>query len=235
MRIKKYRYFACDFETTVYEGQDYTEVWSAGLCELFTEDVIIYHSINEMFDYFYNMKENCMLYFHNLKFDGTFWLSFLIEELELKQAYVSKSNSAFQVEWLKDAEMPNRTFKYMISDRGQWYSIIIRINNHFIEIRDSLKLLPFSLKAIGKAFQTKHQKLDMEYEGFRYAGCTITPEERKYLENDVLVLKEALEYMFSENHNKLTIGSCCLSEFKTLTGKHNYSELFPDSECLDWS
>lgn len=228
MRIKKYRYFACDFETTVYDGQEYTEVWSAGLCELFTEDVIIYHSINEMFDYFYKQKENCMLYFHNLKFDGTFWLSFLIEELELKQAYISKSNSAFQVEWLKDSEMPNRTFKYSISDRGQWYSIIIRINNHFIEVRDSLKLLPFSLKAIGKAFQTKHQKLDMDYEGFRYAGCNITDEERKYLENDVFVLKEALEYMFTENHNKLTIGSCCLSEFKTITGKKNYANYFPD-------
>lgn len=229
MRIKKFRYFACDFETTVYEGQDYTEVWSAGLCELGTEDVIIYHSINEMYDYFYNQKENCMLYFHNLKFDGTFWLSFLIEELGMKQAYISRSNSAFQVEWLDDADMPNNSFKYSISDRGMWYYIVIRCNNHFIQIRDSLKLMPFSLKEIGKAFQTKHQKLEMEYEGFRYAGCPITPEEREYLANDVLVLKEALEYMFDEGHNKLTIGSCCLQEFKTTVGKKTtYETMFPD-------
>ena len=45
--------------------------------------------------------------------------------------------------------------------------------------------------------------------------------EKKYIENDVLVLKEALEMMFNEKHDKLTIGSCCLSEFKGF-----YDEIF---------
>lgn len=228
MRIKKFRYFACDFETTVYEGQEYTEVWASGVAELGTENVEIFHSIEETFEYFFNQKENCMLYYHNLKFDGTFWIDFLINKLELKQAYISKSNSAFQVEWLKDNEMPNKSFKYLISDKGMWYQIIIRINNHFIEIRDSLKLMPFTLKQIGKAFETKHQKLDMEYEGFRYAGCPISPKELEYLKNDVLVLKEALEYMFSEGHKLMTIGSCCMSEYKTILGKTVYDDIFPD-------
>ena len=31
----------CDFETTVYEGQDHTEVWASASVELFTEDVHI--------------------------------------------------------------------------------------------------------------------------------------------------------------------------------------------------
>ena len=97
-----------------------------------------------------------------------------------------------------------------------------------MEIRDSLKLIPSSLKRIGKSFGTKHQKLDMEYEGYRYAGCEITEEEREYIRNDVLVLKEALEKMFQEGHNKLTIGSCCLSEFKALYPKKEFDRLFPD-------
>ena len=89
--------------------------------------------------------------------------------------------------------MPNNSFKYSISDKGQWYNIIIKVNNHFIEIRDSLKLLPFSVKRIGQSFGTKHKKLDMEYTGFRYAGCNITEKEKEYIANDVLVVKEALE------------------------------------------
>lgn len=228
MRIKKFRYFACDFETTVYSGQQYTEVWASGVAELGTDNVEIFHSIEETFDFFYSQKENCMLYYHNLKFDGTFWIDFLLNKLEYKQAYISKSNSAFQVEWLKDFEMPNKSFKYMISDKGMWYTIIIRTNNHFIEIRDSLKLMPFTLKQIGKAFQTKHQKLEMEYEGFRYAGCPISVEEEKYLKNDALVLKEALEYMFSEGHKQLTIGSCCMKEYKSIIGKDYFTSVFPD-------
>ena len=114
-----------------------------------------------------------------------------------------------------------------------WYSIIVKVKNHFIEIRDSLKLLPFSVKRIGESFGTKHKKLDMEYTGFRYAGCDITKEEQEYIANDVLVVKEALEIMFKQGHNKLTIGSCCLEEYKkicrsSLEIQLDYAEMFPN-------
>ena len=68
----------------------------------------------------------------------------------------------------------------------------------------------------------------MEYEGLRYPGCKITEEERKYIANDVLVVKEALEIMFKEGHNKLTIGSCCLAEYEKLVGKQEYKAMFPN-------
>ena len=228
MRIKKYRYFACDFETTVYEGQTHTEVWASASVEMFTEDVNIFHSIEEQYNYFVGLKENVVAFYHNLKFDGSFWLDFLLVKLGMEQAYQKIGEEENEVEWLEERYMKNNTFKYSISDRGQWYTIVIKKNNHFIEIRDSLKLLPFSVKRIGESFKTKHKKLEMKYEGFRYAGCEITQEEREYIANDVLVVKEALEFMFNEGHNKLTIGSCCLSEYKALKTKELYEMQFPD-------
>ena len=228
MRIKKYRYFVCDFETTVYEGQENTEVWASAMVEMFTEDVKIFHSIDETYDYMVGLNENIICYYHNLKFDGTFWLDFLLVKLQMKQAYEKIGEEEYQVRWLKDRFMQNNTFKYSISDKGQWYSIIIKKNNHFIEIRDSLKLLPFSVKRIGDSFKTKHKKLEMEYAGFRYAGCEITKEEQEYIANDVFVVKEALEFMFAEGHNKLTIGSCCLEEFKNLNTKEGYEARYPN-------
>lgn len=227
MKVKKFRYFMCDFETTVYKGQVNTEVWASASVELFTEDVNIFHSIEEQFDYFKSLDTNICAYYHNLKFDGSFWLSYLLVDLGFKQAYTPLNEQETEVEWLKENEMPNNSFKYSISDKGQWYIIIIRVNNHFIEIRDSLKLLPFSVKRIGQSFGTKHKKLDMEYSGFRYAGCEITEKEKEYIANDVLVVKEALEIMFTEGHNKLTIGSCCLEEYKKIIGKEDYETLFP--------
>ena len=217
----------CDFETTVYKGQVNTEVWASASVELFTEDVKIFHSIEEQFEYFKSLGTNICAYYHNLKFDGTFWLSYLLVDLGFKQAYIPLNEQETEVEWLKEKEMPNNSFKYSISDKGQWYTIIIKVNNHFIEIRDSLKLLPFSVKRIGQSFGTKHKKLDMEYTGFRYAGCNITEKEKEYIANDVLVVKEALEIMFTEGHNKLTIGSCCLEEYKKIIGKEDYETLFP--------
>lgn len=68
----------------------------------------------------------------------------------------------------------------------------------------------------------------MEYEGFRYSGCEISDNEKEYISNDVLVLKEALEIMFAEGHNKLTIGSCCMAEYiNTVGGKECYEDMFP--------
>lgn len=228
MKVRQFRYFACDFETTVYKGQTNTEVWASASVELYTEDVQIFHSIEEQFNYFVSLNCNVVAYYHNLKFDGAFWLSYLLTDLEYKQAYKQLSERPDDVEWLKEKYMPNKSFKYSISDQGMWYSIIIKVKDHIIEIRDSLKLLPFSVKRIGQSFKTKHQKLDMEYTGFRYSGCVITPEEQEYIKNDVLVVKEALEIMFEEGHNKLTIGSCCLEEYKSIIGKEDYAMYHPN-------
>ena len=214
MARNKVKVLVGDFETTVYEGQQKTEVWASALVELYTEDVMIFHSIDETFDFLQSLDENLIVYYHNLKFDGSFWIDYLLRVKHFKQAYTQEGDNWRTIEWLKPSDMPNKSISYVISETGMFYLLTIRVNNHYIEIRDSLKLLPFSVSTIGKSFGTKHKKLDMEYEGYRYAGCEITPEEKKYIANDVLVVKEALETMYSQGNSKLTIGACCLSEFK---------------------
>lgn len=214
MRTQRPLIYVGDFETTVYDGQERTDVWACALVELNTEDVIIFNKISQAYNYLVSLNQNIICYFHNLKFDGQFWLSFLINELHYQQAAHIDNEDISNTSFLKKQQMQSETFRYSISDMGQWYSIIIKTGIHYIEIRDSLKLLPFSVKEIGKGFKTKHQKLDMEYKGYRYPGCTITEEEKQYIANDVLVVKEALEIMYKEGHTSLTIGSCCMQEYK---------------------
>ena len=228
MGLRKYRTMVGDFETTVYDGQKTTEVWASAIVELYTEEVKIFNSIDETFEYLASAKGNIILYYHNLKFDGAFWLSYLLVDRNFQQAVEKTGERINDVQWLNDKQMKNKSFKYSISDKGQFYSITIKINGKYIQIRDSLKLLPFSVKKIGKSFETKHKKLEMEYTGFRYSGCKITDEEKEYIKNDVLVVKEALEIMFNEGHNKLTIGSCCLAEFKKIIGKDDFRQYFPN-------
>ena len=228
MRTRKFRFFAGDFETTVYKGQDHTEVWASACVELFTEDVHIFHSIDEQYKYFKSLDSNIICYYHNLKFDGSFWLSYLLIDLGFEQAYTIKDDDINTIEWESPKHMKNNTVAYSISNMGQWYRILIKVNDRMIELRDSLKLLPFSVRRIGQSFGTTHKKLDMEYNGLRYAGCNITPEEQQYIANDVLVIKEALEIMFTEGHKKLTIGSCCLAEYKRILGHNAYTDYFPN-------
>ena len=215
-----------DFETTVYEGQTSTEVWASAVVETHTEDVHIFGDIDSTFLYLLSFKENLIVYYHNLKFDGNFWLYYLITQTDYKPNYIELDDGT--VQWGNQYKMPSYTYQYTISNMGQWYTIFIQSPYGRIEIRDSLKLLPFKLDKIGKSFKTKHQKLTMEYEGERYANCNITDEEKEYIKNDVLVLKEAIEIMQQQKHDKLTIGSCCLTEFKSEWVKAEYDNLFPD-------
>ena len=227
MSQRKCKIFCADFETSVYSGQTNTEVWSAACVEFGTEDVKIFTSINDQYNFFANQYTNLIVYYHNLKFDGSFWLNFLLNHEKLKPAYIT-DESGHPTGFLENKKMPSGTFKYLISTLGQWYTITIKTHNRIIEIRDSLKLLPFELRQIGIDFETKHQKLTMEYVGERHAGGTITPEEREYIKNDVLVLKEAIEKMYARNWDRLTIGSVCLHEYRNLLGKQLCRQWFPD-------
>ena len=232
MKTPKARYFVGDFETTVYKGQTDTEVWASACVELFTDEVVIHHSISETFDYLKSLDSNIIVYYHNLKFDGSFWLSYLLVNEGFTQA-IENDNGYGHPDFIERKYMKNNTVSYSISGMGQWYRIIVKVNGHYIEFRDSLKLLPFSVKRIGNSFATKHKKLEMEYEGFRYAGCAITDKEKEYIANDVLVVKEALEIMFTEGHKKLTIGSCCLAEYRKSIGGKFYEKLFPDLTAIE--
>lgn len=225
-RKKEITHWACDFETTVWTDdmikkagheQDTTEVWAAADVALYdkSESVTITHSVRDFLNRFLRMNGNNVLFFHNLSFDGSFIIDFLLRE-------------GYKHVTAKDTDMHTREFKTSISQMGQWYYIKIKWNHTLLEIRNSLKLMPSSLANIGKSFGTKHQKLTMEYIGDRAAYCEISEEEQEYIKNDVLVLKEALEMMFNAGHNKLTIGSCCLSEFKSGYTRQDYSITFPD-------
>lgn len=228
MKPRNYTYFTGDFETTVYDGQDYTEVWASALVPFYSEDVRVDNSIDDFFNYLFGLRQNVCVYFHNLKFDGEFILYYLLTKRNFEQAFDGKPENGF----VRDSKMWNRSLKYCISFKGMWYNIILKYRGCFIEFRDSLKLLPMSVKKIGDSFGTKHHKSTIEYKGVRYAGGEIKPDEKEYIANDVLVPKEALEIMFEQGHKKLTIGSCCLAEYKQIFEQENkafeFDEVFPN-------
>lgn len=228
---RKSRVFAADFETTVYEGQKDTEVWAAAAVELFSDDVKIWTDISGLWEYLVSLKESVICYFHNLKFDGEFILNYLMRFHHFKNALNiigAEDDDRKIYSWKKTKEMENGELRYSISHMGQWYSITAKVKGKIIELRDSLKLLPFSVREIGKAFKTSVQKSSIEYVGERHAFGTITPEEEEYIKGDVFIIKEALETMYEQGHDKLTIGSCCMSQWKQTMDKKDYENWILD-------
>ena len=230
--IRYNTYLMGDFETTTYEGIQRTEVWAGAIVDIFhPEHVEVVNSLTKTWMYIRRHKGNIVCFFHNLKFDGHFWISYFLEH-NYKTAYMITETREDGVPkagaWIEPVNMENNSFQYLVSNNGQWYTITIKVDGRYIQIRDSLKLLPFSVRAIGKAFGTKHQKTTIEYEGVRHAGEELAEVEKEYIGNDVLVPAEALQIMFDEGHKKLTIGSCCMQEFKKTIDKQDWATFFPN-------
>ena len=224
-------YYVADFETTVYEGQTRTDVWAAAIVELFTDEVFVFNNAPDFFHYIETLNKNVVVYFHNLKFDGAFILQYYLGDRKFEQAFSIDEESQENTEKIPKLRMRSNSISYSISGRGMWYTITVKVGQYYIEFRDSLKLLPFSVKAIGDGFKTEHRKSSIEYTGFRKPYGEITDEEVHYIENDVLVVKEALEIMHKQHHNEVTIGSCCMDEFRTiqyLETEEEFRSVFPD-------
>lgn len=231
-RLRKMKKFIADFETVTDENtktQTHTEVWAWAIAELFdnTENVKIGNDIKDFFEYCRLQGKHIVVYYVNLKFDGQFILSNLLNEQKYRTGFDYVNNEMKNKKDLKTKEL-----SYCISDVGQWYSITVRYKNCLIEFRDTLKLLPFSVKALEKAFDTKHHKLEMDYKGHRAKGEYITEEEQKYIINDILVPKESLEKFLTamkwKKNTPLTIASGALREFKQDYTQEQYETYFPN-------
>ena len=228
--------FVGDLETTVEKDtrkQTHTEEWASGICQLYTEDAHIFGSLEDTLNWLLRRankettRQHYIIFYHNVKFDSGFWIDWLLKH-GFRWGFADAENRVFK-------ELYDLSFNEMscvISDKGLWYKVSICYGGHIFELIDSLKLLPFELRKIGKDFKTKHQKLEMDYKDTddhkHYRNCPITKDEMQYLKNDLYVLKEALEFMFDQGHNKLTIGSCAMANYKGFIGKQTWDLLFPN-------
>lgn len=219
--------FYADLETTKYKGQEKISAWSSAIGGGDLNEPLVFTNLDDTWKWIKKQKGNLLIYYHNLKFDGTFWVDYFLRNKILQQGLHHFKDG--HVEMVKEKYIHNGEFIYNINNKGVWYNIIIKQNCRVIEFRDSLKLLPFPLRKIGEDFKTEHQKLEMDYND-KPEGYLPTKEELDYIKNDIYVLKEGVEVMLKEGHNRLTIGSCCMHEFKHSFGlnKEDYAIWFPN-------
>lgn len=211
----KKRKFTCDFETTT--DPDDCRVWAYALCEIGNPDNFMYgNSIYQLMDWCANQKDNVVLYFHNLKFDGEFI------------TYWCESNGFTWVNSSKEATTDSYTT--LITNMGAWYSIEIFFEvkgkkKNKVTIYDSMKLINSSVSDIAKGFDLPIRKLELDYKAYREEGHELTQHEIDYIRNDVEIMARALDIFMEGGHNKMTIGSNALKNFKDLCP--NFRNLFP--------
>lgn len=205
--------FTADFETTT--DVDDCRVWATGICSI-DEKLSFYYgnSIDWLFSFF-TIYPNSTFYFHNLKFDGEFILCYLF-------------NNGFTHSKNRTKNLKPHTFNTLISDKGQFYSICIKLDDdNVVTIYDSLKILPFSVEDVAKSFNLPIEKLELDYKEKREPGHILTATEKEYLKHDVQIMAMALKTLFEQNLRKMTQGSNALFDFKNIMGQRRFKKLFP--------
>ena len=212
-------WFVADFETTgldYYKKYGHTKVWLYAICNS-NGDIVHYGTtIEEFMKWCYN-NPTVEIYFHNLKFDGSFILNYLLER-DFKH-----------VEKIKYKD--NRGFNTLIGEEGQYYQIKINFaRKKQVTILDSLKIIPLKVKEIAKAFNLPIEKGIIDYNDYR-----VTNETLNYVFNDVKIVAHALKFFKEQGFNKMTIGSNAYNLFKDQ--EQYFKNMFPrlDRELLlEW-
>lgn len=204
--------FTADFETTT--NPEDCRVWATGICSI--DDYSKFwcgNSIDFLFQ-FAKLYPDSTFYFHNIKFDGEFIINILFER---------------GFKWISDRrKLTNKSFTTLISDKGMFYSMsIILEDGTYLELIDSLKILPFSVDAIAKGFGLPINKLKLDYDEYRKPGHVLTEHEKEYLRNDVEIVARALKVLFEQNLTKMTQGSNALYDYKNIIGPKKFKYWFP--------
>ena len=214
--------YTADFETSTEEwlvkDNGVARVW-AGCIATIEEKPKIITIVNNIDDFMKQLFKlgNIECYFHNLKYDGEYILSWLF-------------NNGYKYDAKGKKE---KSFNTIISDTGLWYEIQIThkvFNKRYVRttIYDSLKKLPLKVSAIAKAFKLEEAKGSIDYERYRPIGYVLTEEEKEYIINDCVIVAKALYTQFNNGLEKITIGSDALNNFKAeIGGKKAFKYLYP--------
>lgn len=202
--------YIADFETINRDGVE--EVWLWDICN--EEQHEWGYDIESFMHRILHSRENCCIKFHNLKFDGSFILDYL-----LKNGY--EYNAGGDLDSLSCNE-----FNVFISSLGVFYSLTLvnRLGAKII-INDSYKIIPMSVANMAKAFGLEIGKGEIDYTKPRPRGYRPTDDEMNYIVRDTAIVSKCYQILADEGMTKSTVSGCAMAEYRRIVGK-KYNEWF---------
>lgn len=205
--------YAVDFETNNHEEDCRVWAWSLASIEEnpYTETG---NTIKSFMHRIYQLSP-ATFFFHNLKFDGEFVISWLLNN---------------NYKWVENNPSIHE-FTTLISDKRIFYAIEIVTRNKqgkliHTKIQDSAKLIPMSIKVIASKFGMAESKLKIDYDEFREYGHKLTKEEEDYVRTDSVIAAKALSAFFSQGLTRMTVGANALQSYHNIVGKQ-FEKWFP--------
>ena len=210
------KWYTADFETTTEPENCHVWLWSICDTDLKQRQG---NSVHTFLQQCFKLAP-CSIWFHNLRFDSQFIVSYLLlngykysrdKEPLTFNCLVNSTNQIYSLEIIKKVYISNGRKKYIS-----------------VKFYDSLKKLPFPVKKVAKTFNLPLRKLEIDYEEWRGYDHIATDEEKEYISADTEIMARALSVQFDQKLTHMTIGGDAMSEFKaSIGGKSRFENLFP--------
>ena len=246
----KERFFMADFETLTEKAMEvgnekFCRVWAGCMTDI---DKANWDVPTDQLDYLYSTsfsewleqalniseRQHTTIYFHNLKFDGSFILENLLNPQLIDEPW----------HVLQEKEKPSpKSLEVLISD-GQWFSITLypdwlknkkgeyAMHNKRLQIRrvsicDSLKKIPVGVADMAKSYGLDVLKDELDYDEYRPVGHKLTDHEKYYIRHDVGIVAKVLKYFRENDMTNLTISSDAMADYKESIGDKQFKEWYP--------
>ena len=211
--------YCADFETTSktnYEKDGCVRVWLWSLVSanpIGQQEEYYGYTIESFISKIKEIMPN-VIYFHNLRFDGSFILAYVVEN-----------------NWLYGED-----YSMLVDGMGNWYQISINLGEEKIKIWDSLKKYPNqSVNDIAHLYGIEGKKEKPYFDLYRPEGYIPTPEEIEYCIQDSRIVAHAIYSDIKRGHTKMTLASDAFEEVrKALGGYGAFKRTFPVLSDYDY-
>lgn len=216
--VEKKNSYAADFETTCSEydrAYGHSRVWLYDICSFIGLNHFTGYSIEDFFKSCQALSP-CYIYFHNLRFDGNFIISWL-----LKHDFKS-------VECSTRHKLRKHEFTTMITDMGIFYTIEVCFEDEDrpIIFRDSAKKIVGKVRDIAIDYGLPVTKGECDYTLYRDDDYKPTMDEIDYVRRDTEIIARVLVMEYDEGMTYITSASDSFNKYKESLG-HNFAYLFP--------
>lgn len=208
MRSKNKPIYVCDFETTSerqFKIEGRTRVYLFKISSLDGSFNKYGLSIEEFFEIINGFDSDSLIYFHNLSFDGSFVLWYLLE-------------NGYSYDNLYKENRGDKTYCSLIDEGNIYFSMnIINNNKMIIELRCSYKLMPYAIADIGTLVGIPKLSETHDYNEIKnYSSLDEVPEEEiNYLNNDVEIMRLAIIHLLEYGIKGVTISSSAYSLWRS--------------------
>lgn len=193
--------YVADFETTCSDfdiAMGQTRVWLFDICEIEYLTHLTGYSIDEFIKVIKSLAP-CQIYFHNLKFDGSFLISYFLEN-----GFTHVVNNSNRKQSLRA-----RQFSTLITELGAFYSINVKLDDETeeIEFRDSYKKIQGKVNQIAESYGLPLSKGECDYTLYRDEAYRPTEEEISYVQHDTEIVARIIAMQYANKMTYMTSAS----------------------------